>query len=95
MHIPGMLVSELPSLPVRPRRSTRPALTGLALLASADASIANQLLLDPIAAATSHLHYAVQLDEDDRAILRGIQAQQPHTVSEFLQLLAEAVENTC
>lgn len=72
------------------RRSSRPALTHLVLLAMADHSIAERLLRSDDAA-TMHPHYVVQLDDDDRETLADIRTR-ARTVEEFLFGLAAVAD---
>lgn len=72
------------------RRSNRPALTHLVLLAMADHSIA-ECLLRSDDAATMHPHYVVQLDDDDRETLAAIRTRS-RTVEEFLFGLAAVAD---
>lgn len=73
-------------------RSPRPALTRLVLLASADPGIAERLLRDDsLDFASVHPHYAVALDDRDRAALADVRAR-TGTVSEFLAGLADVAD---
>jgi hypothetical protein len=72
------------------KRSSRPALTHLVLLAVADRGIA-ELLLRSDDAATVHPHYVVQLDDDDRETLADIRTRAT-TVEEFLSGLAAVAD---
>lgn len=72
------------------RRSSRPALTHLVLLAVADRKIAERLLWNDDAA-TMHPHYVVYLDDDDRDTLADIRTRST-TVEEFLSGLAAAAD---
>jgi hypothetical protein len=72
------------------KRSHRPALTRLVLLAVADRSIAERLLRSDDAAAM-HPHYGVCLDDDDRQTLADIRTR-ARTVEEFLSGLAAAAD---
>jgi hypothetical protein len=72
------------------RRSSRPALTHLVLLAVADRRIAERLLGSDDAA-TMHPHYVVQLDDDDREALADIRTRSK-TVEEFLSGLAAVAD---
>jgi hypothetical protein len=71
-------------------RSSRPALTHLVLLASADPSLAEHLLHSNDAA-DAHPHYGVVLDESDQATLDSIR-NRVETIDEFLANLADAAE---
>ena len=72
------------------KRSRRPALTHLVLLAVADHRIAERLLRSDDAAAM-HPHYGVYLDDDDRETLADIRMRS-RTVEEFLSGLAAAAD---
>jgi hypothetical protein len=68
------------------------ALTSLALLAAANPQVAEQLLDDPIGAARSHPHYAIDLNDEDRRLLNSIKAQ-AESLDDFLYQLADAIED--
>jgi hypothetical protein len=74
------------------RRSSRPALTHLVLLAVADRSIAEHLLRSDDAA-TMHPHYGVHLDEDDRETLADLRTRST-TVEQFLSDLAAVADGS-
>jgi hypothetical protein len=79
------------SMRLQPGQSARPALTRLALLAAANPTVAERLLLDPLDAVAIHPHYSLPLDARDRATLADIRAR-AHTVGEFLSGLADVVD---
>jgi hypothetical protein len=72
------------------KRSSRPALTYLVLLAVADRGIAERLLWSDDAAAM-HPHYLVHLDDDDCETLAAIRTRS-NTVEEFLSGLAAVAD---
>lgn len=73
-------------------RSPRPALTRLVLLAAADPGIAEQLLhSESLDFSSVHPHYAVALDDRDRATLASVRAITGN-VSEFLASLADVAD---
>ncbi|NTW00204.1 MAG: hypothetical protein HGA19_02735 [Oscillochloris sp.] len=67
-------------------------MTALALLAAANPLVAEQLLHDPLAAAQSHPHYVIHLDDADRVVLAQIRSRS-HSVQDFLLQLADALDN--
>ncbi|HEU5102911.1 MAG TPA: hypothetical protein VFU22_28005 [Roseiflexaceae bacterium] len=79
----------------RPLRgqSSRPALTHVVMLASANPSIAERLLRgDPVDTAIDHPQYTVPLDARDRATLIDICAR-ARSINEFLINLAAAADD--
>ena len=79
----------------RPLRgqSSRPALTHVVMLASANPSIAERLLRgDPLDMAIDHPQYTVPLDAHDRATLIDICAR-ARSINEFLINLAAAADD--
>jgi hypothetical protein len=83
---PGLMPDRLPLV----GQSSRPALTHLVLLATADPSLAEHLLQSNDAA-DAHPHYGVVLDEKDQATLDSIR-DRVETIAEFLASLADAAE---
>jgi uncharacterized protein (DUF302 family) len=87
---PSLASSQQRMLPLA-RRSNRPALTQLVLLAIANPSLAEQLLRDNDVA-NAHPHYGVVLDERDQATLDSIR-NRAHSLDEFLANLADAADD--
>ena len=87
---PSLASSKQRMLPLA-RRSNRPALTQLVLLAIANPSLGEQLLCGNDVA-DAHPHYGVVLDEHDLATLDLIR-NRTHTVDEFLANLADAADD--